>query len=206
MIDEDFQYFLDSFTPQGTRYEVPGSSMERYRGRLPDQLLRYWDQFGWSSYAYGLFSIVNPQEYEPVLTAWLEGTKLEHLDNFHVVARSAFGELIVWGEKFGYCLTISTQEFYAITVSDFRHVPEDMDFEIQCFFPTRKKAAFDFDQMFEGACTRLGYLAVDEIYAFVPALALGGAREIENLQKVSAIEHLMFLAELEDLRFMDLLR
>ncbi len=40
------------------------------------------------------------------------------------------------------------------------------------------------------------------MYAFVPALALGGVNKLENLQKVKAIEHLNFLAELGEKRIM----
>jgi hypothetical protein len=37
------------------------------------------------------------------------------------------------------------------------------------------------------------------MYGFVPALALGGALTLANLQKVKAVEHLVILAQLAPL-------
>ncbi|WP_426079350.1 GAD-like domain-containing protein [Janthinobacterium sp. PSPC3-1] len=47
----------------------------------------------------GLFCTVDTDEYEDLIDEWLEGTKLEQLDAFHVIARSAFGDLYACGEK-----------------------------------------------------------------------------------------------------------
>ncbi|EGH08166.1 hypothetical protein PSYMP_05689, partial [Pseudomonas amygdali pv. morsprunorum str. M302280] len=47
---------------------------------------------------------------------------------------------------------------------------------------------------------KLGPLKSDEMYGFVPALALGGPMELEKLQKVKTIEHLTFLSQLSPLQ------
>jgi hypothetical protein len=47
-LDEIFSIFLETFGEPVDRQEVPASSMERYRGKLPNQLLEYWDEHGWS--------------------------------------------------------------------------------------------------------------------------------------------------------------
>ncbi|WP_229381237.1 DUF1851 domain-containing protein [Shewanella psychropiezotolerans] len=54
----------------------------------------------------------------------------------------------------------------------------------------------DENPLFERAMALLGPLEADEMYGFVPALAIGGAPKLENLQKVKVIEHLTFLADL----------
>jgi len=43
---------------------------------------------------------------------------------------------------------------------------------------------------------RLGAPTRDEVYAYVPALALGGSEDVAILQKVKLREHLSFLAQL----------
>ncbi len=63
-MDEDFAYLLEKMGPAIDRREALASSIERYRGKLPDQLLAYWQEHGWSGYADGLFWAVDPQEYE----------------------------------------------------------------------------------------------------------------------------------------------
>lgn len=77
---------------------VPNSSIERYKNKLPEQLLKYWEDFGWCGYAEGLFWTVNPQDYESLLNTWLAGTEAFKRDNYYVIARSAFGNCI-FGEK-----------------------------------------------------------------------------------------------------------
>ncbi|MNJ79554.1 hypothetical protein D3C77_776150 [compost metagenome] len=56
------------------------------------------------------------------------------------------------------------------------------------------------DGLFKSALKKLGQLKSDEMYGFVPALALGGAMELKNLQKVKTIEHLEFLSQLSPLQ------
>jgi len=56
--------------------------------------------------------------------------------------------------------------------------------------------------LFERACKKLGPLEFNEMYAFVPALALGGTNKLEKLKKVKVIEHLNFLADLGEKRVM----
>ena len=100
-MDEVFSIFLETFGGPVDRQEVPASSIERYRGKLPSQLLEYWGEHGWCGYGDGIFWIVNPQEYEGVVASWIEGTKFEQRDTYHLIARSAFGDLYLWGEKNG---------------------------------------------------------------------------------------------------------
>ena len=99
-------YFLKKMGPALARRDVPASSIERYRGKLPDQLLAYWQEHGWSGYADGLFWTVDPQEYEPVLEAWVGSTPFMEQDALHIIARSAFGGLYFWGERTGYALKL----------------------------------------------------------------------------------------------------
>jgi hypothetical protein len=42
------------------------------------------------------------------------------------------------------------------------------------------------------------------MYGFVPALALGGQRDAEKLERVSAVEHMTFLAQLDELTILRL--
>lgn len=62
-------------------------------------LLSIWRDEGWAGYGNGRFWLVNPDEYEHIKDAWLEETPLANLDTFHVIARSAFGDLYLCGEK-----------------------------------------------------------------------------------------------------------
>jgi len=198
-MDEDFEGFLEDMGPAFDRQYVPVSSMERYRGKFPDQLLKYWDEYGWCGYADGLFWTVNPQDYEPVLDAWIGDTHFMEQDAYHIIARSAFGDLYFWGEKTGHTLSISSIGAFAVP-----HSPPIalLEREAQWFFGVRDRKENDFADHFAPALKKFGRLKSDEMYGFVPALAMGGSSDFEHLQKLKAIEHLVFLAQLSDLRVM----
>jgi hypothetical protein len=203
-MDEDFAGFLEDFGPGFDRYYVPTASIERYRGKLPDQLLSYWQEHGWCGYAEGLFWTVNPQEYEPVRDVWIGNTEFMEKDAYHIIARGAFGKLYFFGEKTGSSLIIMPSDALAL--------PEkpglaDLDREVRIFFGSRSPGSNDLSDadnkpLFARALKKLGRLQRDEMYGFVPALALGGPATLEHLQKVKAVEHLVMLAQLSELRVM----
>jgi hypothetical protein len=56
--------------------------------------------------------------------------------------------------------------------------------------------------MFAPALKKLGPLKPDEMYGFVPAVALSGSATLANLQKVKAVEHLAILAQLTERQVM----
>jgi len=107
-MDEDFAFFLENFGPAFDRREVPEASLNRYRDKLPEQMLAYWQEHGWCGYAEGLFWTVNPEDYEELVDMLLEGTELAEQDRFHVLAKGAFGRLYLWGEATAGSLTIDT--------------------------------------------------------------------------------------------------
>lgn len=197
-MDQDFEYFLEKMGPAIHRRRVQQSSMARYRGRLPNQLLDYWEEHGWCGYADGLFWTVDPQEYEPVLEAWIGDTPFMEKDGYHLIARSAFGKLYFWGEHTGHSLQIFAPGAYCLPSDDVTQ-DDDLDFELRMFFGARKPRENDFVDLFTPALSNLGALAHDEMYGFVPALALGGPCDVAHIQKVKAVEHLVFLAQLEPL-------
>jgi hypothetical protein len=195
-MDENFEYFLDKMGPPLEKRQVPASSIERYRGKLPDQLLSYWDEQGWCGYADGLFWTVDPQEYEPALEAWIGETPFMEQDAYHIIARSAFGKLYLWGETAGPLQLFSPGTF---CIPGLRSSTNDMDFRMRVFFGMQSRTANDFEDLFAPAMKKFGRLMPDEMYGFVPALALGGSSTLAHLQKVKAVEHLVMLAQLAPL-------
>jgi len=198
-VEEDYTFFLKKFGQATVSHTVPFSSIKRYEGKLPAQLLQYWESYGWCGYANGLFWTVNPQDYEPILERWLVGTGLSELDKYHVIARSAFGQIYLWGEDTANSLSVSSY------LSRYSYIPsvlsrEKFDFGTRLFFSTMQPERNDVDHLFELALKKLGPLEADEMYGFVPALALGGPMELKNLQKVKTIEHLEFLSQLSPLQ------
>ncbi|WP_268800130.1 GAD-like domain-containing protein [Pseudomonas huanghezhanensis] len=197
-MDKVFARFLEKFGSPVDREEVPASSLERYRGKLPNQLLEYWAEHGWCGYGNGIFWLVNPQEYEGVVASWIEGTKLEERDTYHLIARGAFGDLYLWGEKTGFSLKI-TSVFSRCVIHDFEITSEEMDRELQGFIVSRNVDSNDVEDLFNPTRRKLGTLRHDEMYGFVPALMLGGEPTLDQVEKVKAVEHLILLSQLSEL-------
>ncbi|AKT31824.1 hypothetical protein BV360_05362 [Pseudomonas syringae pv. actinidiae] len=146
-MDEVFSIFLKIFGEPFGRQEVPMSSIERYKGKLPDLLLQYWSEHGWCGYGEGIFWMVNPQEYEGVTASWIQGSELENQDTYHLIARSAFGELYFWGEETGALLKITSIVSRCTTFIS--SLPKDqMDKRFQNFLLSSEVEYNDFDDLF----------------------------------------------------------
>lgn len=198
-MDEAFSIFLESFERPVDRQEVPVSSIERYRNKLPDLLLEYWAEHGWCGYGEGIFWTVNPQEYDAVVASWIGSTELAARDNYHVIARSAFGDLYLWGEQTGFSLKI-TSVLSRFVLQDLELADQSMEREVQEFFVMVNVEDNDYGDLFQPAKEKLGILRHDEMYGFVPALMFGGPDILEHLQKVKAVEHLILLSQITELK------
>lgn len=201
-MDEYFELFLEKMGPAMHKRGVPAQSIERFRGKLPEQLLAYWEDHGWCGYAEGLFWTVDPQEYEPVLEAWIGDSPFMDKDAYHIIARGAFGELYFWGERTCDSLKVFAPGSYCFPrESAFQH--GDLERGMRVFFSKRNREENDFADLFVSASEKLGPLKHDEMYGFVPALALGGPVTSAHLKKAKAVEHLVLLAQLVPLQIMN---
>ena len=181
---------------------VPASRLEDYKDKLPGLLLDHWRDYGWCGYGDGLFWLVDPQAYACVVEAWLEGHPLSHLDTYHTFARSAFGDLYLWGEETGLYLTLdSCSSTFMVHNMD---VPRDeWSSELQRFLHAVTPEENDFNGLFDSAKAQFGGLCSDEVYGFCPAIRLGGSGTLKHLEKTKAIEHLTLLSQLAGLTLDD---
>lgn len=149
MRDEDFELFIEEFGEETSRTDVPMSAIQKWRGKIPDRLLKYWQAEGWCGYANGLFWTVNPDDYEDLVDEWLAGTPIEQLDRFHVIARSAFGGLFLWGEKTGNSVTVECgiNSIFAFE-SEVKKEMDDPDFDVRLFFSNKSSDRCDLQDEF----------------------------------------------------------
>lgn len=209
-MDKFFENFLNykGFGPAIARKNVPAEKIEKFRNQLPDVLLEYWKEHGWCGYAQGLLWTVDPDEWDDALEAWIGETQFMEMDSFHVIARSAFGELILWGRNTGQSLKVVPAYgwiFPAFDADTFER--RGADKELQLFFSSCSRDSYDLkdsdDQpLFERAMAKLGPLEHDTVYGFVPALALGSEPSLDKLQKLNGHAHLDILAQMTERRVM----
>jgi hypothetical protein len=197
-MDEYYECFLQHMGPETDRCESSIFTVEKYRGKLPDLLITHWSTYGWSGYGQGIFWCVNPAEYEAVIRTWMSDSGIPNADTYHAIARGAFGDFYLWQQTTGRWFTLSA--LCARYMQSNREItPDRFNEEIEGFFVSMDRQANDFDDLFEEALKKLGPLQPDEMYGFVPAIALGGPGTLNTLQKVKTIEHLTFLSQLSPL-------
>jgi hypothetical protein len=191
---EELELFVEEFGEASSREIVPEASFIKWASRLPNRLLDHWDKEGWASYSNGLIWFVNPELYEDIVTLWLEGTPYDEIDKYHVVARTAFGRLILWGENNN--RTMEIDPLLGAILSPIKVLKEPIDplesFRLLIGLP--EQSDFDMNDesgnfLFKQALTKLGMLDSTDIYAFEPALVLGGKMRLENLVKVDLFVH-----------------
>lgn len=209
---EDF-YNYEGFGPAIEPCLPNQETLDFFKGKLPERLIKYWQEYGFCGWGRGIFWLVNPLDYNDILQTWLEGTEFSKrvelgVDSYHVIGRGAFGDLIVWGKTSGQSIDINSNFGMLFPTDSTDDITEDgEELTVDLFFATLSKESLDQKDinefpLFERAIEKLGPLEEDEMYAFVPALALGGVNKLENLKKVKAIEYLNFLAELGEKRVM----
>lgn len=204
MRDPYFEYFIKKFGEADSRVDVSEETIASWQGKLPAYLLEIWRQEGWGCYGNGRFWLVNPADYEDIKDAWLDGTSLAEIDTFHVIARDAFGDLELCGERTGASVTISSNSLAILALkSNLRPASEsDLGGTVQALFAVRTPEDCDVHDvndrlLFDQALQKHGRLAVDEIYGFEPALAVGGQPRIENIRRVKLDPYLLILPEFD---------
>lgn len=204
--DECFEEFLNVFGLPYNTESCPRATVDKFKGKLPNRLLDYWQEYGFCGFKQGLFWIVNPDDYEDTLDEWLEHTDIPDNDIYHVFARNAFGDLFLWGEDTGYKYKISTANGWIIEQDG--NSRKDNDFSIELFFGGAQIKYHETNSdsgkpLFNACIKKFGALANDEMFGFVPSLIVGGESVLANIDKVNFFVHLSILAEFGQVEVLD---
>ncbi len=154
--------------------------INQYKTIIPDDLIEIWQTTGFGKYNDGLIELINPNDFDAVLCTCL-GKKV---DNYVPIAITAFGELFYYRK-----LTEEDEDVCMIDIQ-YRKI-ETLVWSLRAFFEdfltneTDRKEWLRED-LFKEGLTKLGTLNANEIYTITPALVLGGAPEIDYLQKGNA--------------------
>ncbi len=201
-MDKYFDWFLERFGTSNIHEEASSAIISQYRGKLPDQLLSYWKKYGFCSFKDGLFSIVNPAQYEHALQSWIGDTPVAEEDAYYVIARNGFGDLFLWGEKNGNQWRINPINGWIVRLDgDKERVSSGQaDRALRTFFSTESPGGMDEvdvagNPLFARAVAKLGPLAPDEMFTFTLPAFLGGTRSLENISKVNVHVQLDLLAQ-----------
>jgi len=166
-----------------------GEVIEKYKGVLPNALLDEWRDYGWCAYANGNLWLVNPDDYADALQEWLPDWC--HGEDLPVVfARGPFGELLVSYQDVVGQLNVHHGRYIEIGAD----VETFLEFSLDKGYVAEALVA----SLAKRVRKRIGALASDEMYTFVPALALGGTHSASSAEKVKILPQLSILSQLFD--------
>jgi hypothetical protein len=199
-MDDDFEGLVSTLPLQHPRTYPSSDQIEQYHGELPSCLLNYWQEYGWGAFGDGMFWLVNPADFTSTLDAWCHD--LVDTDGAYVIGRSAFGKLVVWKRGHGKFMHVVPFEHTIFTFAPNKFVQAGKeDFSFGVMISQVDPDSLDYEDkrenpLFRRALKKLGPIEQHEMYAFVPALSLGGSAEVASLENVNMEAHLHFLAEL----------
>lgn len=209
-LNANFEYCIKKFGPPAGGEPVPAEVREAYRGRVPESLLDFWEEYGAGLWLDGRFQLVRPDRYQSLVDMILKGDPYFPAETSVLIGYTAFGELLVWENK-NYFLDVDLVNKIAYT----RHVsPKHPILEPDRSLPSglsRVDAGYDFFEhgtakpLFDRALKKCGKLSYGECYGFFPAVGLGGLGVLDEVRKVRAAEHFAIIAQLEpiELRYND---
>ncbi|UUA71079.1 GAD-like domain-containing protein [Cellvibrio sp. QJXJ] len=211
-LDDRFEWFLEQFGEPQNSIAVDNSTLGAYKGVLPNRLLEYWQEYGFCRFKDGLFWIVNPSDYHESMNTWLKGTGVLDLDSFHVIARTGFGSLLLWGKKTGqsWRIDIIDSQLFFKRSDEKRILSEGEDVSLKGFFGVISPENVDLEDIdidepiFEQAIAKFGPLKENEMFTFEPAPFLGGKQTIKTLSKVDFFIQSEILASMGQRQIMDI--
>ena len=166
--------------------DVSIETINKYKGKLPDELLNIWNIMGYGIYENGFIQLVNPDDYDFVFK-YID--KL--LEPSIVFAITAMGDLLIWEGNKNW--TIAPNEGNRVKQIDVRKCKSRVIGEIDFVFDIllgddygiSGKNFFD-SKPYLDIKDKLPTLEYGQCYGYVPALALGGKVSNKNLQVVDA--------------------
>ena len=149
---------------------------------FPKELLDFMSEYGFGNFGDGILKLIDPEDYMNSLYTWLGGedfTKIPFM-------MTGFGDLFYFrnlgdGEYDIALLDIHYRNISvpAYTCKEFVSFITDPDTQAKLL---RK-------DLFAKAKEKCGAVSADEIYYFVPALAVGGGEDIKYIDKGKAAVH-----------------
>lgn len=178
-VDRFFKAYGTPERPEKASNEV----LTKYSGRVPSEIIEFWQRFGFAQYANGLLWIVNPSQLEDVLCELIGEAGAVP------IIRTAFGKIVYWHKDQFTLLDVHVHGLVDAGDSAF------VIFNFFLVMPDARSAILQ-ESMFKRALKKFGALQADEIYGFKLPLAMGGKPSISNMAKMKMREQLSILAQL----------
>ncbi len=180
-----FDIFFEKYPNYSIVQKTPGDVLDKYEGKLPPQLIDFWNNYGFGIFMDGYLKLVNPLEFQPVFNEAYDNTDVEI-----VFGITALGDFLTWTGDAIRAVYFRNGEDSIIESGDDMEWFFDMDLADEGFLRANLN-----DKNYLIAKETLGVPQYDECFGYVPLPGLGGAEKVEHLQKVKIKEHISIIAQ-----------
>jgi hypothetical protein len=180
-----FDAFFEKYPNYSIVQELTDDVLDKFKDKLPPQLLDFWKAYGFGIFMNGYLKVVNPVEFQPVFNE-----AYDNKDNEIVFGVTALGDFLTWtGDairavyfKNGYDSIVESGDdmdwFFNMDLADQGFLRDNLN-----------------DEHYLSAKEKLGEPEYDECFGYVPLLGLGGPEKPAHLQKVKIKEHIFIIAQ-----------
>lgn len=168
------------------RQVVDDAFLAKYADIAPKELITLWQEVGFGTFYNGLFRLLPPEEFIFWDDAYIgESGQIKPQIPFMI---TAFGDIFVW--VYDTCLNESYVAYINIRKGTWKIGASNIKILINVrILSTTCIKMFDLE-MFPALVSKLGRLAEDECYGYVPALALGGDNDIDKVERVKYVPYI----------------
>ncbi|HEM2744364.1 MULTISPECIES: T6SS immunity protein Tdi1 domain-containing protein [Streptococcus] len=172
---------LDNFAKLAN---MPETVIKKYGSQVPIELRRIWEEDGLGTFVDGYLKVINPDDYSALVkSTYFRG------DMSIPIFVTAFGDVITLEEgKYLRIVKYSEGDFVTILANIAYFIQDILDEDFLNDY-------FDIP-FYQKAVQKYGDLTYQQCFGFVPLLALGGTKSVDNLEKVNISEHLSILTQL----------
>ena len=171
-----FDRFISQYPPGQNMRKPTAEMLSQFQGKLPAELLAFWQEYGLGNYGGGLLKMIDPTDYADTLTLWLG----EQADCFPILM-TGFGTLFVYRKR-----SETTDDMCLLDIHYRRSGSFSTSFSdfFERILPTESFAEqFLRVELFQEASAKYTALAEYEIFFFAPALAFGETNQSNMLKK-----------------------
>uniref|UniRef100_UPI0028E8AE3D GAD-like domain-containing protein n=1 Tax=Microbacterium aurum TaxID=36805 RepID=UPI0028E8AE3D len=166
---------------------VPREIVDEYRGRVPDELIEVWENYGYGTFGEGFLRIIDPKLYEAEVGDCIGKTQGDGIAI--PVMTTGLGDLITWEPSVG---------FIAIMYRLGDTQALGRTFEGLILFLEDEILLEDLKaEIFPEAVAAHGELPYDQSFIFVPLLSMGGKAKVDNLHKRDTIASIQVAVDLQ---------
>lgn len=184
-----FEDFLQKYPPSDTLVRPSESLVRQFRDRLPAAWLDFWQAYGFGNYGNGLLKVINPNDYADNLYTWLGGENPARIP----IMVTGFGNILYYRKLAGDKDDVSLLDIHHRRISVCAYSFGEF---IQLLSDDEAAESFLGKSLFGQALEKCGPLAGNEVFFFVPALALGGSESVGSVSKGDGAVHQRLLFDL----------